>query len=76
MKYRKYPNWVIITNKEIPFPYKMSLLRMLEVFNLRFYNKSSRLTTDCGEEEKLSDWGKAPLFKFIRTLIQDHVFPS
>jgi hypothetical protein len=21
MKYRKYPNWVIITNKEIPFPY-------------------------------------------------------
>jgi hypothetical protein len=22
MKYRKYPNWVIITNKEIPFPYK------------------------------------------------------
>jgi hypothetical protein len=22
MKYRKYPNWVIITNKEIPFPYR------------------------------------------------------
>jgi hypothetical protein len=22
MKYRKYPNWVILTNKEIPFPYK------------------------------------------------------
>jgi hypothetical protein len=23
MKYRKYPNWVIITNKEIPFPYSL-----------------------------------------------------
>jgi hypothetical protein len=32
---------------------EMSLLGMREVFNLRFYNKSSRLTTDCGEEEKL-----------------------
>jgi hypothetical protein len=31
---------------------EMSLLGMREVFNLRFYNKSSRLTTDCGEEEK------------------------
>jgi hypothetical protein len=47
---------------------EMSLLGMREVFNLRFYNNSSRLTTDCGEEEKLSDWGKAPLFKFFRTL--------
>jgi hypothetical protein len=32
---------------------EVSLLGMREVFNLRFYNKSSRLTTDCGEEEKL-----------------------
>jgi hypothetical protein len=32
---------------------EMSLLTMREVFNLRFYNKSSRLTTDCSEEEKL-----------------------
>jgi hypothetical protein len=32
---------------------EMSLLRMREVFNLRFYNQSSCLTTDCGEEERL-----------------------
>jgi hypothetical protein len=24
MKYRKYPNWVIMTNKEIPFPYMVA----------------------------------------------------
>jgi hypothetical protein len=27
MKYRKYPNWVIITNKEIPFPYRLPQMR-------------------------------------------------
>jgi hypothetical protein len=33
---------------------EMSLLGMREVLNLSFlYNKSSRLTTDCGEEERL-----------------------
>jgi hypothetical protein len=26
MKYRKYPNWVIITNKEILFPYSCPLM--------------------------------------------------
>jgi hypothetical protein len=30
MKYRKYPNWVILTNKEIPFPYKYEVEKVLE----------------------------------------------
>jgi hypothetical protein len=30
MKYRKYPHWVIITNKEIPFPYTDALSRLYE----------------------------------------------
>ena len=36
---------------------------MVEDVQLRFYNKSSHLTTDCGEEERPRDWGKGPLFK-------------
>jgi hypothetical protein len=45
MKYRKYPNWVIITNKEIPFPYTKRLVPIiaLKLCHVKSYNTKNTL---------------------------------
>jgi hypothetical protein len=59
MKYRKYPNWVFITNKEIPFPYTIMGMPFLQQHEVKLdtangtiiFGKHHDYTIRCNETQ-------------------------
>jgi hypothetical protein len=77
MKYRKYPNWVIITNKEIPFPYILLLqAKHREIPLLRAFSRESANSDKRAVHRKPSGTKPVPKPLFTGTAAVIHEYPS
>jgi hypothetical protein len=78
MKYRKYPNWVIITNKEIPFPYtqpdfKVGDWVIIDARNMKTKRPSKKLDhKKIGPVKSLKKIGTRALRVELPTTIEVH----